>query len=569
MTRIILHRILGNDLPPRHTQGQTLANVAFILEHEPPLAGCERRWLLNRIADPQAEAALVALLERHGQRYLRMPFVEADYFACGIDFRGLPETLYLHRAGFHAQRPLIQLRIREWCFRARNLYLMNNNGARNAALRDGRADADWVMPFDGNCFFTAAAWEEVLAALGRAGAARYLVIPMARILENRRLLEPGYRPEAREEPQVAFRRDADAEFDERLRYGAMPKASFLYRLGVPGPWQEYGPRNPGWEAFDFSPLPEAGQFAQGGWVARLFSGQESAEKSDLDRFSLRLQSILALCRAVDARIARRLLPPARLCFFEETALAAEREAWRRSEPALVDCIVGLEEAAENALGFAAAPQRIERLPAVLDNLAILGLAWYFTGEERFARHAAALARAWLVAPATRVEPRADGNPGIARVAGLAYALDGARLAERAGALAPQEAAEVRAWCRRLLAWFRKSETAREAALNENAIGTAHDLAVASLALYSGELAFAREHLHAARMRIATRVPAANAAQERVDLNLWAGMARLAASAGVDLRQPLARLLPPQPAQRYRQPPRPGYSAAPFWMLGIP
>lgn len=29
-----IYRIIGNDLPPRHKQGQTLANIRFILENE-------------------------------------------------------------------------------------------------------------------------------------------------------------------------------------------------------------------------------------------------------------------------------------------------------------------------------------------------------------------------------------------------------------------------------------------------------------------------------------------------------------------------------------------------------
>src|SRR5690606_32334685 len=37
----VLYRIIGNDLPPRHKRGQAIANLRFILEHEPALAGCE------------------------------------------------------------------------------------------------------------------------------------------------------------------------------------------------------------------------------------------------------------------------------------------------------------------------------------------------------------------------------------------------------------------------------------------------------------------------------------------------------------------------------------------------
>ena len=43
----LLIRIVGNDLEPRHRVGQSRDNLAFILEHEPPLPGCEKRSMRN------------------------------------------------------------------------------------------------------------------------------------------------------------------------------------------------------------------------------------------------------------------------------------------------------------------------------------------------------------------------------------------------------------------------------------------------------------------------------------------------------------------------------------------
>jgi hypothetical protein len=74
----VLYRMLGNDLPPRHEIGQTLANLRFMLDHEPELEACEKRWVVNRIVDPEQEAAIIALLEERGQSYLRIPFELAN-----------------------------------------------------------------------------------------------------------------------------------------------------------------------------------------------------------------------------------------------------------------------------------------------------------------------------------------------------------------------------------------------------------------------------------------------------------------------------------------------------------
>src|SRR6218665_1842667 len=75
----VLYRIVGNDLPPRHREGQALANLRFILDHEPELPGCEKRWVLNRIVDPVVEAALAAELTARGRAFLRIPFVAEEY----------------------------------------------------------------------------------------------------------------------------------------------------------------------------------------------------------------------------------------------------------------------------------------------------------------------------------------------------------------------------------------------------------------------------------------------------------------------------------------------------------
>jgi hypothetical protein len=39
-------------------------------------------------------------------------------------------------------------------FHYKNLYTMNNNGARNLMIEEGiNEGAEWIFPFDGNCFF--------------------------------------------------------------------------------------------------------------------------------------------------------------------------------------------------------------------------------------------------------------------------------------------------------------------------------------------------------------------------------------------------------------------------------
>jgi hypothetical protein len=49
------------------------------------------------------------------------------------------------------------------------------------------------------------------------GEINYFIIPMARIVNNTRLLNPKFTPKAVEEPQIVFRKSAVERFNENLR----------------------------------------------------------------------------------------------------------------------------------------------------------------------------------------------------------------------------------------------------------------------------------------------------------------------------------------------------------------
>ena len=167
-----------------------------------------------------------------------------------------------------------------------------HNGARNVALRDGRGRANWVLPWDGNCYLTKTAWEDMVAAITAPPHFKYFVVPMARITDNACLLD-STRPEAKEEPQIVFRRDAREEFNESFPYGRRPKVELLWRLEVPGSRDRWG--DDVWDPPRRGRSEEAGQFSYAGWVARLFSGQshlEAAVKGTIrDRGVARMEAI--------------------------------------------------------------------------------------------------------------------------------------------------------------------------------------------------------------------------------------------------------------------------------------
>jgi hypothetical protein len=298
-----LWRIIGNDLPPRHKTGQSFENVKFILKYEPDLPGCSKHWLLNRISDAGEQQRIVALLESYGHTYECIPFSLEEYRSQPFDFDGLPDEI--RNGKFRdvyddAYSAAIEVRIR----RLKNNYVMNNNGARNYALERGRALAKWVLPWDGNCFLTMSAWEEIRRTVQHNAWFPYFVVPMARVIDNRLLLKSNASPEAVEEPQIIFRADSGQCFDERYYYSRRPKVELLWRLGVPGPWDQHVI-----ETFDFArpePCTEAGQFMRAGWVARLNSGnrkQEVGRKSAKYRGRARDLAVISFLDRLDAAAA--------------------------------------------------------------------------------------------------------------------------------------------------------------------------------------------------------------------------------------------------------------------------
>ena len=273
----VLYRIIGNDLPPRHESGQSLRNLKFILEHESPLDHCQKIFLVNRIVDPIVEKETLALLESSGAEYRHIPFCSEEYSKIPLDYSSLPSGKrdYLESKAFGRLRERHKVRLLVAINRLRTLYVMNNNGARNFAIDDGVKRAKWVLPFDGNCFFSAKAWSEVSAALQEKPWLRHFAVPMARLHNNKDLLSPNFRPEAEEEPQLIFRSDTKSRFNADFPYGRFPKIEMFWHLGIPGNWSYTVEK--AWDPPSRELSREAGQFGVAGWVARLYSGKTQLE----------------------------------------------------------------------------------------------------------------------------------------------------------------------------------------------------------------------------------------------------------------------------------------------------
>lgn len=147
----------------------------------------------------------------------------------------------------------------------------------------------------------------------------------------------------------------------------------------------------------------------------------------------------------------------------------------------------------------------------------LALAYYFTGREDFAAHAAELLRVWFLAPATRMNPNlnfgqgipgeTDGRPmGIIGTRGFVELVDAIRLLQRSKSWTDADQKGMVAWMSQYLDWLQTSKigTGEGAATNNH--GTFYDTQVAAIAAFVGKTDLARNTILTAReKRIARQI----------------------------------------------------------------
>ena len=152
-----------------------------------------------------------------------------------------------------------------------------------------------------------------------------------------------------------------------------------------------------------------------------------------------------------------------------------------------------------------------RMGKFTHDVTVLALAWYFTGEKKYADKAAELSRAWFIAPQTRMNPnlnygqaipgRVDGRGiGIISSRSLINVMDSLALIQPTGALTDAENAAVRAWYRDYLDWLLKSDNGFDESNAHNNHGTFYSAQVVAYALYTNQPEIARRELKVTMIR---------------------------------------------------------------------
>jgi hypothetical protein len=151
------------------------------------------------------------------------------------------------------------------------------------------------------------------------------------------------------------------------------------------------------------------------------------------------------------------------------------------------------------------------LGSMADALETLGLAYYFTGDEKYATRARLLVHTWFIEPETRMNPNfefAQAIRGVNTGRGLGLiesrlftkAVDAVGLLAGSPSWTNEDEREIDEWFSTFLNWMLSSEHDHDEANAKNNHGTYYDVQVASFALFLGKEELARQVVQEAKTR---------------------------------------------------------------------
>jgi hypothetical protein len=136
---------------------------------------------------------------------------------------------------------------------------------------------------------------------------------------------------------------------------------------------------------------------------------------------------------------------------------------------------------------------------------LLAVAWYFTGDSRYADRAALLLRTWFIDPKTRMNPNLNFGqaiPGINSGRGIGIiethymtdCIDAVGLLQGSHAWTDADNRAIREWFSQYVAWLRESSNGKDEAGWKNNHGTMYDVQLATYAVFLGNDDVARDVL---------------------------------------------------------------------------
>jgi hypothetical protein len=153
----------------------------------------------------------------------------------------------------------------------------------------------------------------------------------------------------------------------------------------------------------------------------------------------------------------------------------------------------------------------KRLVAMSNDVSNLALAWYFSQNPAYAQKAREQLMNWFINPQTRMNPNlqyAQAIPGINDGRGIGLidsralvdVIDAIELLRPANVISDKEYQQLKQWYGDFYRWMTTSQNGFEEDNWHNNHGTYFDLQAASFALFSGQLAEAKQRLQITQLR---------------------------------------------------------------------
>lgn len=146
-----------------------------------------------------------------------------------------------------------------------------------------------------------------------------------------------------------------------------------------------------------------------------------------------------------------------------------------------------------------------RLGDTAERVETLALAWFFSGDEKYARKATELIRVWFLNKDTRMNPnleyaqvaRGHNNDkgrcyGLIDTYSFVEMLDAVALLESSRSFTVRDSRRLKSWFTKLTEWMLTSEQGRQEAAGTNNHSVAYDAQVIAFALYTGNDALAED-----------------------------------------------------------------------------
>jgi Alginate lyase len=154
----------------------------------------------------------------------------------------------------------------------------------------------------------------------------------------------------------------------------------------------------------------------------------------------------------------------------------------------------------------------EQMPKLCENVNTLALAYYYSGNDKYAKHAAKLMRVWFLDSATRMNPNLNFGQAVKGVTNgraegvidtrqFIYALDAIKLINGSAHWTPTDQKGLQKWMAEFLQWLRTSKIGLNEMNTKNNHAIWYDAQTLSMAIFIDSIELAKKIIAVSKERL--------------------------------------------------------------------